>query len=74
MVRVLTRRLLRRGDFTSRDDLDAKITAFTIRHNKNARPTSGAITPTPSTPGTSNATPSPNPRPSCRKPHDSDAR
>jgi transposase len=35
---VLTRRLLRRGDFTSRDDLDAKITTFTIRHNKNARP------------------------------------
>ena len=35
---VLTRRLLRRGDFASRDDLNAKITAFTIRHNKNARP------------------------------------
>ena len=35
---VLTRRLLRRGDFTSRDDLDAKITAFTIRYSKNARP------------------------------------
>jgi hypothetical protein len=35
---VLTRRLLRRGDFTARDDLEAKITAFTIRHNKNARP------------------------------------
>ena len=35
---VLTRRLLRRGDFTSRDDLEARITAFTIRHNKNARP------------------------------------
>lgn len=35
---VLTRRLLRRGDFTSRDDLEAKITAFTIRHNKHARP------------------------------------
>jgi transposase len=35
---VLTRRLLRRGDFTSRDELEAKITAFTIRHNKNARP------------------------------------
>jgi transposase len=35
---VLARRLLRRGDFTSRDDLEAKITAFTIRHNKNARP------------------------------------
>ena len=35
---VLTRRLLRRGDFASREDLEAKITAFTIRHNKNARP------------------------------------
>ena len=35
---ALTRRLLRRGGFTSRDDLEAKITAFTIRHNKNARP------------------------------------
>jgi hypothetical protein len=35
---VLTRRLLRRGDFPSRDDLEARITAFTIRHNKNARP------------------------------------
>ncbi len=34
---VLTRRLLRRGDFASRDDLEAKITAFTIRHNKKAR-------------------------------------
>jgi transposase len=35
---ALTRRLLRRGGFTSRDELEAKITAFTIRHNKNARP------------------------------------
>ena len=35
---VLTRRVLRRGDFTSQDDLEAKITAFTIRHNKTARP------------------------------------
>jgi transposase len=35
---VLTRRLLRRGEFASRDDLEAKITAFTIRHNKHARP------------------------------------
>ena len=35
---VLTRRLLRRGDFASRDDLEAKITALTIRHNKTARP------------------------------------
>jgi transposase len=35
---VLTRRVLRRGDFTSRDDLETKITAFTIRHNKTARP------------------------------------
>ena len=38
MVRGTTRRLLRRGDFTSRDDLETKITAFTIRHNKHARP------------------------------------
>jgi transposase len=35
---VLTRRLLRRGDFASRDDLETKIIAFTIRHNRNARP------------------------------------
>src|SRR6266487_2082469 len=35
---VLARRLLRRGDFTSRDDLEAKITTFTIRYNKHARP------------------------------------
>src|SRR6266516_6811649 len=35
---VLTRRLLRRGSFASRHDLDAQIIAFTIRHNKNARP------------------------------------
>ncbi len=33
-----TRRLLRRGDFASRDDLETQITAFTIRHNKHARP------------------------------------
>jgi hypothetical protein len=26
---VLTRKLLRRGDFTSRDDLETRITAFT---------------------------------------------
>ena len=38
MVRGVDPRLLRRGDFTSRDDLESKITAFTIRHNKNARP------------------------------------
>lgn len=35
---VLTRRLLRRGDFASLDDLEANITAFTIRYNKTARP------------------------------------
>ena len=35
---VLARRLLRRGDFASRDDLEARITAFTIRYNKTARP------------------------------------
>lgn len=35
---VLTRRILRRGEFTSRDDLETKITTFTIRYNKTARP------------------------------------
>ncbi len=35
---VLTRKVLRRGDFISREDLEAKITAFTIAHNENARP------------------------------------
>lgn len=35
---VLTRRLLRRGDFTSREDLEAQITEFTIRHNNTAQP------------------------------------
>lgn len=35
---VLTRRLLRRGDFASRDDLEGHITAFTIRHNTTAQP------------------------------------
>ncbi|SRR6266851_3293455 len=34
----LTRKLLRRGDFTSREDPGTRITAFTIRHNKRARP------------------------------------
>jgi len=35
---VLARRLLRREDFASRDDLESKITTFTIPHNRNARP------------------------------------
>jgi hypothetical protein len=35
---VLTRKMLRRGDFTSREDPGTRITAFTIRHNKRARP------------------------------------
>ncbi|WP_322752043.1 MULTISPECIES: IS630 family transposase, partial [unclassified Frankia] len=35
---VLTRQLLRRGDFVSREDLEAQITAFTIRHNETAQP------------------------------------
>jgi hypothetical protein len=35
---VLTRALLRRGEFTSRADLTAKITDFTIRCNRTARP------------------------------------
>jgi len=35
---VLTRRLLRRGEFTSPADLAGKITDFAIRHNRTARP------------------------------------
>ena len=35
---VLTRKLLRRGDFTSREHLQAQITEFTIRHNQTAHP------------------------------------
>ncbi len=35
---VLTRSLLRRGEFTSRDDLMTQIDDFTIRHNNTAKP------------------------------------
>lgn len=35
---VLTRGLLRRGEFTSRTDPIDKITSFTIRYNTTARP------------------------------------
>jgi transposase len=35
---ALTRRLLRRGDFASRDDLETQITAYTVRYNRTARP------------------------------------
>jgi transposase len=35
---ALTRRLLRRGDFASRDDLETQITTHTIRYNRTARP------------------------------------
>jgi len=35
---ILTRRLLRRGEFTSPADLAGKITDFAIRHNRTARP------------------------------------
>lgn len=35
---VLTRALLRRGEFTSRTDLAEKIIAFTIRYNRTAHP------------------------------------
>ena len=71
---VLTRRLLRRGDFASRDEREAKITAFTIRHNKNARPCNGATTPTPSTPATSSAIPAPGTQQPSRKPRDRNSR
>ena len=35
---VLTRRLLRRGDFASRDDLENQITEFTVNYNETAHP------------------------------------
>lgn len=35
---VLTRKLLRRGDFASREDLEARITEFTVNHNEIAHP------------------------------------
>jgi transposase len=35
---ILTRKLLRRGDFASRDDLDSRITDFTTGWNETARP------------------------------------
>ena len=35
---VLTRKLQRRGGFTSREHLEAQITEFTIRHNETAHP------------------------------------
>jgi hypothetical protein len=35
---VLTRRLLRRGEFTSRPDLTDQITDFVIRYNTTAHP------------------------------------
>jgi hypothetical protein len=35
---VLTRALLRRGEFTSRADLTEKISNFTIRYNRTAQP------------------------------------
>jgi hypothetical protein len=69
---VLTRRLLRRGDFASRDDLEAKIIALTIRHNKHARPCKWSTTPT--TPATSNAIASPDPCLPSQKPPDRNAR
>jgi hypothetical protein len=49
---VLTRRLLRHGDFASSNDLEDKITAFTSRHNKHARPYKWSVTPTAALPQT----------------------
>ena len=35
---ILTRGLLRRGEFTSPADLAAKITGFAVRYNRTAKP------------------------------------
>ncbi len=45
------------------DELEAKITAFTIKHNKHAGPASGPTTPAPSTPRYLQRHPSPRPSP-----------
>ena len=54
---ALSRGLLRRGEFTSRDDLAAKITDFAIRCNRTARPYSRTYGAAPTTPAISPATP-----------------
>jgi transposase len=71
---VLTRRLLRRGDFTSRDDLETKITAFTIRYNKTARPYKWSYDADAEHARYIERHPSPTPHPPTRKPHDSNGR
>ena len=35
---ILTRRLLKRGEFKSRDDLIGRVTGFIREHNKKAKP------------------------------------
>ncbi|TJZ97028.1 hypothetical protein [Actinacidiphila oryziradicis] len=35
---MLTRRLPRRGDFSSQEDLENKITEFAVRYNTTAKP------------------------------------
>ena len=79
---VLTRGLLRRGEFTSRADLIDKITRFTIRYNQTARPWTWTYDTTTTTPGTAPAIaprlrlPPPNRPPArpCRGPPDSSDR
>jgi hypothetical protein len=53
---ALTRRLLCRGDFASRDDLETQITACAGPTTERPAPTGGAMTPTPNAPATPNAT------------------
>lgn len=43
---ILTRKVLRRGEFDSRDDLVARMLAFTEHRAQTAQPFSGATTPT----------------------------
>ena len=75
---MLTRALLRRGSFTSRADLIAKITGFAIRYNRTARAWKWAYTPALTTPATAPATQSRRqpgqlpPRPSRRPPDSHD--
>jgi transposase len=70
---VLTRKLLRRGDFTSREVLETWITAFTIRHNKPARPYKWSYDADAEHARYLERHPQPEPQTALPKPHDSNA-
>jgi hypothetical protein len=72
-LRLAANQLLRRGDFTSREDLETRITAFTIRHNKRARPYKWSYDADAEHARYLERHPQPEHRPPSPKPHDSNA-